>query len=180
MSENNKKKKPAAPQQNEELEALKASLEEKDTLIAAKEQTIAEQKDQYLRLCADFDNFRRNAAKARLELLKTASEDVLSGILPVLDNFDSAIKALKEAAEPSTAAIEGTELIYQGLMNYLQSKGLKRIESLGAEFDVDFHDAVTKFPVEEPEKKNHVIDVIQQGYMLDQKVIRYAKVVVGV
>ena len=126
-----------------------------------------------------FDNFRRRTARERLELINTASEDVIKGILPVLDDFERAIKVLKES-DSSAAAIEGTELIYNKLFSFLKSKGLSVIEALDKELDTEFHEAVAQFPTEEKDKKNKVIDIVQQGYMLNGKVVRYAKVVVGV
>ena len=150
--------------QNDESEKLKAEL--------------AEAKDRHLRLAAEFDNYRRRTAKERLELVQTAGEDVIKGILPIMDDFERAIKAL-ESTEGSEAAKEGTELIYNKMMSYLQSKGVSLIEAMNQKLDTDFHEAVAQFPVQEEEKKGMVIDVVQQGYMLNGKVIRFAKVVVG-
>lgn len=151
--------------------------------VSAREQELeaelAKSGDKYLRLAAEYDNYRRRVAKERLELIGTACEDVIKGLLPVLDDCERALAALAGSSD-SQAAKEGTELIYNKLMTYLKSKGLERIQAKDQEFDTDFHEAVAQFPVEEPERKNRIIDVVQQGYTLSGKVIRYAKVVVGV
>ena len=155
-------------------EALKQA---QDDLEKSKEE-VGEAKDQYLRLQAEWDNYRRRTAKERLELIDNAGRDILTGFLPILDDCQRALNVLRESAE-AQAAVEGTELIYNKLMNYLKSRGVERIEARGAAFDTDFHEAVAQFPVEDPAKKNTVIDVTQEGYTLNGTVIRYAKVVVG-
>lgn len=136
-------------------------------------------KDQYLRLQAEWDNYRRRTAKERLELIDNAGKDVLLGFLPVVDDCQRALKVLRES-DASEAAVEGTELIYNKLMAYLKQRGVEPIEARGAAFDTDYHEAVAQFPVEDPEKKNTVIDVTQEGYTLNGNVIRFAKVVVGI
>lgn len=143
-------------------------------------QKLAELNDRYLRLVAEFDNFRRRTAKERMDLVVNAAEDTIKGLLPVLDDFERAIDILSKSQGDIKAALEGTELIYNKLMVYLISKGLKKIEAVGEALDTDFHEAVAQFPVEEDTKKNRIIDVVQQGYTLNGKVIRFAKVVVGV
>ncbi len=140
---------------------------------------VAEVNDRYVRLAAEFDNYRRRTAKERLELISTASEDVIKGMLPVLDDCERALTVLREAGSDA-AAIEGTELIYNKLMGYLRGRGLSVIEAVGMPLDTDFHEAVAQMPVQEAEKKGKIIDVIQQGYKLNDKVIRFAKVVVGI
>ncbi len=143
---------------------------------------LAESNDKYIRLAAEFDNYRRRVAKEKLDLISTAGEDVIKGLLPVLDDCERALQVLDAStdSEAVKAAKEGTELIYNKLMNYLKSKGLAPIEAVGKELDTDFHEAVAQFPVQEPEKKNKIFDVTQQGYTLNGKVIRFAKVVVGI
>ena len=161
------------------IEVLSADLQKAlDALEKAREET-AEAKDQYLRLQAEWDNYRRRTAKERLELIDNAGRDILTGFLPVVDDCQRALKVLRES-EAAGAAIEGTELIYNKLMNYLKQRGVEPIAARGAVFDTDFHEAVAQFPVEDPEKKNTVIDVTQEGYTLNGSVIRYAKVVVGI
>lgn len=147
--------------------------------IAELEEKIAKGKDDYLRLMAEFDNFRRRTAQEKLELVSSAAADTIKGLLPVLDDFERAMKALKDSQD-SDAAKEGTELIYNKLMGYLKTKGLETIEALDKEFDTDLHEAVAQFPVEDADKKGKVYDVVQTGYTLNGKVIRFAKVVVAI
>ncbi len=135
--------------------------------------------DKYLRLAADFDNYRRRTLKERQELILTAGEDLIVGILPVLDDFERAYEMLHKASGDNSTAIEGTELIYNKLFSFLTSKGLKEIEAVGSELNTDFHEAIAQVPVEDPQKKNRIIEVLQKGYTLNGKVIRFAKVVVG-
>ncbi len=148
----------------EEIESLKAS--------------VAKEKDDYIRLMADFENFRRHSAEAKLELVSTASADIIKGLLPVLDDCERAMKMLTDADDK--VAVEGTELIYNKLMSFLKTKGLEVIKAKDEKFDTDFHEAVAQMPVAEEDKKGLVFDVVQTGYTLSGKVIRYAKVVVGI
>lgn len=144
------------------------------------EEKIALLNDKYLRLAAEFDNYRRRTAKERLDLVLTASEDTIKGLLPVLDDCERAIEVLKSAEGDHKAAIEGTELIYNKLYSYLESKGLKKMEVKGKELDTDFHEAVAQFPAPDKKHRNKIVDVAQHGYTLNGKVIRFAKVVVGI
>ena len=155
--------------------------EQLEKQLAESEQKLAEASDKYVRMAAEFDNYRRRTAKERLDLIATAGEDVIKGLLPVLDDCERALQVLESAsdAEAVKAAKEGTELIYNKLMTYLKGKGLSVIEAKDKELDTEFHEAVAQFPVEDKSKKNKIIDVVQQGYMLNGKVIRYAKVVVA-
>jgi len=146
-----------------------------------------EANDKYLRLAAEFDNFRRRTAKERLDLISTASEDTIVGLLPVLDDCERAVKVMKKHKPEDTedkkalkATIEGTELIFDKLSKYLKSKGVSVIECKGKELDTDYHEAVAQFPVKDNKQKNKIYDVVQTGYMLNGKVIRFAKVVVGI
>ena len=159
----------------EELDETAKLTAEIDDLKAQ----IEKQKDDYLRLMAEFDNFRRRTSQEKLELVSMASTDTIKGMLPVLDDCERAIAVLKESSD-SDAAKEGTELIYHKLMSYLQGKGLAVIEAKGQAFDTDLHEAVAQFPVPEEEMKGKVFDVVQTGYTLNGKVIRFAKVVVGI
>ena len=166
----------AGEQETKGQEAAQPSVEEQ---LTAK---LAEANDKYIRLAAEFDNYRRRVAKEKLELISTAGEDVIKGLLPVLDDCERALQVLENStdSEAAKAAKEGTELIYNKLMGYLKSKGLAPIEAVGKELDTDFHEAVAQFPVQEADKKNKIFDVTQQGYTLNGKVIRFAKVVVGI
>lgn len=160
-------------------DAKKEKIEELEKKIAELEEKAAKDKDDYIRLMAEFDNYRRRTSQEKLELVSMASTDTIKGLLPVLDDCERAMKVLQESAD-SDAAKEGTELIYNKLMSYLKSKGLAVIEALGQPFDTDLHEAVAQFPVQEEEKKGKVFDVVQTGYTLNGKVIRFAKVVVGI
>jgi len=172
-------------QELENNEVNEASVEETATETTAEnpveptaEQVTAEWKDKYMRLTADFDNFRKQKNRERIELLSNASRDVISGLLPVLDVFELAMKA-NETSEDMTAVKEGFSLIYGKLVGELEKKGLKPMESNGLPFNVDFHEAITEFPAPTEEQKNTVIDTMEKGYLLNDNVIRYAKVVVG-
>ena len=135
--------------------------------------------DKYLRLVAEFDNYRKRTSRERLDLVKTAGEELIQGLLPVLDDFKMAQETIT-AATDLQAVCEGVDLIYRKLFNYLASKGTQPIDALGCPLDTDLHEAVTQCPVDDPAQKGKIIDVLQQGYTLNGKVIRYAKVVVGV
>ncbi len=154
----------------EKIEKLEKELSESREKIAA-------DKNDYLRLMADFENLRRHSAEDRLNLISTAAEDTIKGLLPVLDDCERALELLSKSGDE--AAKEGTNLIYSKLMAYLKTKGLQVIEAKGKKFDIDFHDAVAQLPVED-DKKGMVYDVISTGYLLNGKVLRHAKVVVGI
>ena len=156
-------------------EKLAKLLKENEELKAS----VAKEKDDYIRLMADFENFRRHSAEAKLELVSSASADTIKGLLPVLDDCERAMKMLEESSSDNVAK-EGTALIYNKLMAYLKTKGLEVIKAKGEKFDTDFHEAVAQFPVQEEDKKGLVYDVVQTGYTLSGKVIRFAKVVVGI
>ncbi len=157
----------------------KAKIEELEKKVAELEEKTAKDKDDYIRLMAEFDNFRRRTSQEKLELVSMASTETIKGLLPVLDDCERALKVLLES-DDSDAAKEGTELIFSKLMSYLKSKGLAVIEAMDQPFDTDMHEAVAQFPVQEEEKKGKVFDVVQTGYTLNGKVIRFAKVVVGI
>lgn len=157
----------------------KARIEELEKKVVELEAKTAKEKDDYIRLMAEFDNFRRRTSQEKLELVSMASTDTIKGLLPVLDDCERALAVLKESKD-SEAAKEGTELIYHKLMAYLNSKGLAVIEAKDQPFDTDLHEAVAQFPVQEEEMKGKVFDVVQTGYTLNGKVIRFAKVVVGI
>lgn len=165
------KKKDGESKAEKELAEARKEIE---TLKAA----VAKEKDDYVRLMADFENFRRHSAQDKLNLVTSAAADTIKGMLPVLDDCENALKMLEDSKDE--AAKEGTRLIYDKLMGYLKSRGLEPIKAKGEVFDTDFHEAVTQFPVQEDDKKGKVFDVLQTGYTLSGKVIRYAKVVVGI
>ncbi len=150
-------------------------LEEDPSLQFAIE--IAELKDAHLRLFAEFENYKRRTLKERSELIKSAGSDILTALLPVLDDFDRAIKAANNTNDP--ALKEGVSLIHGKLKNILEQRGLKMMVSVGEPFNVDLHEAITNVPVEDEKMKDKVVDEVESGYYLNDKVIRYAKVVVG-
>lgn len=142
------------------------------------EEKLEESWNKYVRLSAEFDNYRKRTLKEKSELLKMAGEDIIKSILPVIDDFERAIETMDNTGEVD-ALKEGVTLIYTKLLNVLESKGLKEIQAINEEFDTDYHEAVTKIPAPDEKQKGKVVDVVQKGYTLNSKVIRYSKVVVG-
>ena len=134
--------------------------------------------DKYLRLFAEFDNYKRRTQKERVELLQTAGKDVVVSLLPVLDDFERALKATENATEVS-AIRDGIMLVQTKLKSILSQKGLKELESINTVFDTDIHEAITKIPAPSDDLKGKVVDELEKGYTLNDKVIRFAKVVVG-
>jgi len=139
---------------------------------------LAAANDKYLRLFAEFDNFRRRTTKERVELLQTAGKEIIVSLLPVMDDFERAIRSMDNATDIN-AVKTGVELIYNKLSNTLTQKGLKPMESLGETFDADLHEAITNVPAPTDDLKGKVIDVMEKGYYLGDKVARFAKVIVG-
>lgn len=175
-----KKETPAqkeAPAKGKEKKSQAAKELEKK--LESLEKDLAKEKDDYLRLMAEFDNYRRRTSQEKLDLVSMAAVDTIKGLLPILDDFERALKVLGESGD-SDAAKEGTQLIYTKLMSFLKGKGLAVIEAQGQPFDTDLHEAVAQFPVQEEGQKGKVFDVCQTGYTLNGKVIRFAKVVVGI
>ena len=142
------------------------------------EATIADLKDKYLRQAAEFDNYRKRVLKEKSELIQNGGESVISSLLPIIDDFERALQNMKKSDD--TAALkEGVELIYQKFMKTLESNGLKTIETKEADFNTDFHEAVAMIHAPNDESKGKVVDCVQKGYKLNDKVIRHAKVAVG-
>lgn len=158
--------------------SIPADLETEVTAKLSLEDELAEMKDKYLRLYSDFENFKRRTSKERIDLYKTAGQEIITAMLPVLDDFERANKSM-EKAKDIIAVKEGIALVHNKLKNILIQKGLKEMESEGKDFDADFHEAITKIPAPSPELKGKVVDAVEKGYFLGDKVIRYAKVVVG-
>ncbi len=146
--------------------------------MKALEQELQEQKEKYLRLSADFDNYRKRTMKEKIDWSKQAGADIFARILPVIDNLERAMKAVEEAKDLE-AVKEGMHLIYNMFNEYLGQQGVKEIEAMHQEFDTDVHDAVTKIPAPDKKLKGKIVDVIERGYFLNDKVLRYAKVVIG-
>jgi molecular chaperone GrpE len=163
---------------NEELEEAKNATEEAAKKTEEAEKKAESAKGDYLRLMAEFDTFRRRTAEEKLALVSSASADTIKGLLPILDDCEIALASLEKSTD-SDAAKEGTQMIFTKLTTYLKGKGLERIEAKGSDFDTELHEAVTTFPAPSEELKGKVIDVVQTGYTLGGKVLRYAKVVVG-
>lgn len=159
-------------------ETKKKESKKEETKEERLERELAESKDKYVRLSAEFDNYRKRTLKERMDMLKNASEDVLLGLLKVVDNFERALKTM-ETAEDVAAVKEGVELIYKDFTGFLDQRGMKPIEAIGKEFNTDEHEAVTKIPAPSDDMKGKVVDVIEKGYKLHDKVSRYSKVVIG-
>ncbi|MCK9156686.1 MAG: nucleotide exchange factor GrpE [Paludibacteraceae bacterium] len=143
--------------------------------LEAKCQTMHED---YLRLFAEFDNYRKRTLKEKSELIKSAGENILVDILPLVDDFERANKSM-ENSDSVKGIREGVNLIYNKLMNFLSSKGVKAIETEGMDFDTEYHEAITTIPAPKSELKGKIVDCTQKGYMLNDKVIRFSKVVIG-
>ncbi|QRR01791.1 nucleotide exchange factor GrpE [Dyadobacter sandarakinus] len=161
----------------QEITGEAPSAGEKDPLLTAQAE-VAELKDKYLRLYADFENFRRRTAKEKLEMISGASADVVKLILPVVDDFERA-KVSFDSSTDVEALKEGVDLIYNKLFKTLESKGLKPMTSKGETFDAELHESIAQFPAPSDDLKGKVIDEIEKGYFLNDKVLRYAKVIVG-
>lgn len=155
----------------DELETLKNLLQQRD-------EELEKEKKEYLFLMAEFDNFKKRTLREKSEIIKNGAEGALKGLLPVIDDFERGLAALKESSDAS-AVKEGLELIYHKFVKYLEQNGVKEIVSTDAEFDADMHDAIAMVPVDDESKKGKVIDTIVKGYTLNDKVIRHSKVAVG-
>ena len=162
----------------EDTEFEEEAIDPKDIEIVELKKELEELRDKYVRLYADFDNAKKRMAKEKLELILTASKDVVKDLLPVLDDFERAQKAL-EKSEDVNAVKEGLKLVHTKLANTLASKGLKPMETIGKDFDVEHHEAITEIPAPTPELAGKVVDEVEKGYFLNDKIIRFAKVIVG-
>lgn len=161
----------------EATEAPTAELTDAEKLAQA-EAEITELKDKILRQAADFANFRKHSMATHTELILNGGKKVLESLLPILDDMERAEANLAKSEEVETLR-EGLSLIFQKLQRTLEQQGLKKMETKEAQFDTNFHEAVALFPTEDEQQKNHIIDCVQTGYMLNDKVLRHAKVVVG-
>lgn len=173
----------AAAEQNEAgqpAEDAKMAEEKKKTEDVSEKMAaeIAEWRDKYVRLSAEFDNYRKRTLKEKMELVSSAGEEVIKSLLPVMDDLERALAATEKASDVA-AVREGVVLISNKLRDTLRGRGLAEIEAVGLELDTDFHEAVAKIPAQDESQKGRIIDVVQKGYKLNDKVIRHSKVVVG-
>lgn len=168
---------PAVEEETAEAEES-AEAEQWEQKVAEAEEKLAAEQDKYLRLAAEFDNFRRRTLKEKSELIKSAGEKVITAILPVLDDMERAIGNMKKTGD-AEALLEGVELIYNKFLKVLQQEGLKKIETEGQEFNTDYHEAIAMVPAPSEAEKGKILDCVQTGYMLNDKVIRHAKVAVA-
>ena len=162
----------------EEDQAELSAEEQLANMLAEAQQMVEEQKDKYLRLSAEFDNYRKRTLKEKAELIKNGGEKTLTAILPVLDDFERALKNM-ESSEETKAMKEGVELIFSKFQKILGQEGLQKIETEGQAFDTDFHEAIALIPAPSEDLKGKILDCVQTGYMLNEKVIRHAKVAVA-
>jgi len=172
--EEKKKDKKKKEEKSEEKEKEEGK-EKKEKTDAEK---LAELNDKYLRLTAEYDNYRRRTLKEKMELSKSAGEEILQSLLPVVDDFDRALQSIDESQDID-AIKEGIHLIYNKFKDVLGEKGVKEIEAKDQEFDTDKHEAVSKIPAPSEDMKGKVVDVVQKGYYINDKILRYSKVVVG-
>lgn len=158
----------------DQQETISQEPQDKDLLVR-----IDELNDKYLRLYSEFDNYRKRTIKEKIELSKYAASETIEKLLPVLDDFERAIKAFDSTIEAGQALKDGVVLIFTKFLSILNQHGLEQMRTIGESFDTDFHEAVTNIPVPDPDQKGKIIDEVEKGYLLNGKVIRFAKVVVG-
>ena len=170
------KKKGKAKEDTEEKINVDAATEETQESVV--KEVNVDFKDKYIRLYSEFENYRKRTAKEKIEIITNASENVIKEILPIVDDFERAILNNKDVSDAENIK-EGLELIYNKLIKTLANQGLKSMDSIEKEFDADIHEAITKIPAPKKKLKGKVIDVIEKGYTINEKVIRFAKVVVG-
>tara|TARA_X000000368_G_scaffold195427_1_gene154284 strand:+ start:1517 stop:2047 length:531 start_codon:yes stop_codon:yes gene_type:complete len=157
--------------------SAKSNLKGETTVIKIKKE-LAEEKDKYVRLFAEFENFKKRTAKERLDLFKTANSEVMSSLIPILDDYDRAIKQSENIE--ANDEINGLKLIFNKLIEIMKSNGLSETQTLkGDVFDAEIHEAITQIPSKKPDEKGKIIDIIEKGYQLGEKIIRYPKVVVA-
>lgn len=168
--------------ENEELEKepvnKKLSKKELEKCLLETEEELAELKDKYLRIFAEFDNYKKRTVKERIELMSSASQDLMRSFLPILDDFDRA-KALADDENSPESISDGVLLVYNKMHSVLSTKGLKSMDSEGVVFDPELHEAISEIPVPDEDAKGKVFDTVEKGYYLNEKIIRHAKVVVG-
>ena len=183
IKNNQPEEKPA--EENTELNAdeqehkkTKHKKDKNEVLVQELGEKLIELTDKHLRLQAEFDNFRKRTMKEKADLIKSGGESVLINILPVVDDFERALVSLKDVSDDD-AGKKGTQLIYNKFSEFLKQSNIKEIDAINQEFNVDLHEAITKIPAPDETLKGKVVDVLQKGYLLNEKVIRFAKVVIG-
>ncbi|MBI9056384.1 MAG: nucleotide exchange factor GrpE [Labilibaculum sp.] len=178
VEETAKVEEPKAEEKKEKKKTKKSAKDKKADELEELGQKLQEMNDKYVRLSAEFDNYRKRTLKEKMELTKSASEKVLINILPVKDNFERALKSIDDAKDIE-ALKEGVHLIYNNFNEFITQNGVKEIEAINKDFDTDIHEAITKIPAPTKDLKGKVVDCVEKGYYLNDKVIRFAKVVVG-
>lgn len=192
MKETDKDTRPAEETREEAGQEAQAVAENDEEVKGSEENTsgdseveklsieLQESKDKYLRLYSEFENFRRRTAKEKLDLISTANEELMTALLPVMDDFERAAKSIDEEGADKKGIKEGLELVFSKFRKTLEQKGLKAMDAgEGSDFDPEFHEAISQIPAPSKKLKGKVVDVVEKGYMLKDKVIRYAKVVIG-
>ena len=174
----NEQENPTTEETVEQTEATTVENQEVPNELETLKNQLAEQKDKYLRLFADFDNYKKRTAKERLDLLNTAGKDIVLSVIPVIDDFERAINVADKATEVDSVK-EGMILIKNKMFSVLEQRGLKAMESIGEPFDAEMHEAITEIPAPSDDLKGKVVDQVEKGYTMNGKIIRYAKVVVG-
>jgi len=174
----NKDQVQGASEEEETLEETAEEEQEEEKREPTTEEKLAELQDRYLRLSAEYDNFRKRTLKEKIDLQKSANERLLEAILPVADDFDRAMQSVEEAKDIE-AVKEGMRLISGKFQGFLTQQGVKEIEAYNLAFDTDLHEAITKIPAPSKKLKGKVVDVVQKGYFLNEKVLRFSKVVIG-
>lgn len=165
-------------EQEDVAEEAEETVEEEPKKEPTVEEKLAELQDRYLRLTAEYDNFRKRTLKEKIDLQKSANENLLQALLPVADDFDRGLQSVNEATDIE-AVKEGLRLISGKFQGFLTQQGIKEIDAVKKEFDTDLHEAITKIPAPSKKLKGKVVDVVQKGYLLNDKVLRYSKVVIG-
>lgn len=166
------------PKAEKKKEKKKSAKEKKANELEELGTKLQEINDKYMRLSAEFDNYRKRTLKEKMELTKSAGEKILVNVLPVMDNFERALQSIDDAKDIE-ALKEGVHLIYNNFKEFISQNGVKEIEAVNQEFDTDIHEAITKIPAPSEELKGKIVDCVEKGYMLNDKVIRFSKVVVG-
>jgi len=178
VEEAKKQNEPQTKEKKEKKQAKKSAKEKKADEMEELGNKLQDISDKYIRLSAEFDNYRKRTLKEKMELTKSAGEKILINILPVIDNFERALISIDDTKDVD-AIKEGIHLIYNNFKDFVTQNGVKEIEAINKEFDTDIHEAITKIPAPSEDLKGKVIDCVEKGYFLNDKVIRFSKVVVG-